>query len=43
VCGLFPTGEWIRLLEAVGFRPEVRQDPAQETAGRTLFLARKPA
>lgn len=43
ICGLFPLQTWLGLLEAVGFRPEMREDPAQESAGRTLFLARRPS
>lgn len=39
VCGLFPRGEWMRLLRAAGFQPEIIRDGY----GRDVFLARKPA
>ncbi len=38
-CGLFPRAEWLRLLRAVGFQPEIIHDDH----ARDLFLARKPA
>ena len=38
VCGLFGRDDWLRLLRAVGFRPQVVPDPW----GRELFVAVKP-
>lgn len=37
-CGLFPRAEWLRLLEDVGFEPEIIRDEYE----RDLFLARRP-
>jgi SAM-dependent methyltransferase len=37
ICGLFPRADWLRLLNEVGFQPEVLRDPFE----RELFLARK--
>jgi SAM-dependent methyltransferase len=37
ICGLFLRADWLRLLEAVGFQPQVIHDPFE----RELFLARK--
>lgn len=37
-CGLFPRAEWLRLLQDVGFEPEIIRDEYE----RDLFLARKP-
>lgn len=39
LCGLFPHAEWLELLQAVGFQPEVLQDEF----GREVFLGRKRA
>jgi hypothetical protein len=39
ICGLFPRGEWLRLLRDVGFQPEI----VRCTYTRELFLARKPS
>ena len=38
ICGLFPRGEWLRLLREVGFRPENTRDHY----GRDIFVARRP-
>jgi hypothetical protein len=38
-CGLFTRAEWLRLLNEVGFRPEVVRDPRE----RGVFVARRPA
>jgi SAM-dependent methyltransferase len=37
ICGLFARADWMRLLQEVGFEPEIIRDPF----GRELFLARK--
>jgi hypothetical protein len=37
ICGLFPRADWLRLLEEVGFQPQVIHDAFE----RELFLARK--
>lgn len=37
-CGLFPRAEWLRLLQDVGFEPEILRDEYE----RDLFLARRP-
>ena len=37
-CGLFPRAEWLRLLQEVGFEPEIIRDEYE----RDLFLARRP-
>jgi len=37
ICGLFPRADWLRLLNEVGFEPQITHDPF----GRELFLARK--
>jgi trans-aconitate methyltransferase len=39
ICGLFPRGEWIRLLREVGFQPEITRDQYE----RDVFVARRPA
>ncbi len=39
ICGLFPRGEWLRLLREVGFEPEIVRDQYE----RDLFVARRPA
>ena len=41
VCGVFARGTWLRLLEEVGFRPDVRTTEYDEKAGGELFVARK--
>jgi SAM-dependent methyltransferase len=38
ICGLFPRAEWLDMLRAVGFQPEIVEDEYD----RELFLARKP-
>jgi trans-aconitate methyltransferase len=38
ICGLFPRGEWIRLLREVGFQPEITRDQYE----RDVFVARRP-
>ena len=37
--GLFPRAEWLRLLRAVGFQPEIVRDQYE----RDIFVARRPA
>lgn len=37
--GLFPRGEWLRLLREIGFEPEITRDQYE----REIFVARKPA
>ena len=39
ICGLFPRGEWMRLLREVGFQPEITRDQN----GRDVFVARRPS
>lgn len=41
VCGLFARSTWLRLLEEVGFRPDVRTTEYGEEGGGELFVARK--
>lgn len=38
ICGLFRRAEWLRLLQDVGFEPEIIRDEYE----RDLFLARRP-
>ncbi|HKP53869.1 MAG TPA: class I SAM-dependent methyltransferase [Chloroflexia bacterium] len=38
ICGLFPRGEWLRLLREVGFQPEITRDQYE----RDVFVARRP-
>ena len=38
LCGLFPRAEWLRLLDEIGFQPEIIRDEYE----RDIFLARKP-
>ncbi len=37
ICGLFPRGEWLRLLREVGFQPEITRDHYE----RDVFVARR--
>lgn len=39
ICGLFPRGEWLRLLLEVGFAPQIIRDEYE----RGIFVARRPA
>jgi len=39
ICGLFPRGEWLRLLREVGFHPEITSDQYE----RDVFIARRLA
>ncbi len=39
ICGLFPRGEWVRLLREVGFQPEITRDQYE----RDIFVARRPS
>jgi hypothetical protein len=38
ICGFFPRAEWLRLLQEVGFQPEIIRDKYD----RGIFVARKP-
>ncbi|MEO6458003.1 MAG: hypothetical protein ABIO92_06985, partial [Chloroflexia bacterium] len=38
ILGLFPRGEWLRLLSQVGFQPEITRDQYE----RDIFVARRP-
>lgn len=39
ICGLYPRGEWMRLLQEAGFEPEITRDEYE----RDIFIARRPS
>jgi hypothetical protein len=41
VLGLFARETWLRLLEEVGFRPELRTEDLSDAPGTEMFLARR--